>query len=127
MNLSKRSAYRKRLISLLSEILNDPAVMPNSDCGDLVVVIKDVVFGKTVRQIYVDFSGFWKKPELARTAHERYMKEAKAEGRTTYADLTDVAIFPSLMERVEEEVQHRLGLLYRPEIRRLCDYLREPS
>ena len=122
INVPKRRAYRRRLLSLLSEILNDQSVMPNADCGDIVVVVNDVAFGKTVREIYVDFRGFWKKPELARAAHTRYMEEAKAAGRRTYADLTDVAIFPALMERVEEEVQRRLGLLYRPQIRRLSDF-----
>ena len=121
INTPKRSAYRRRLLALLSDILSDPSVMPNADCCDIVVVVRDVAFGKTVREIYVDFRGFWKNPELACTAHTRYMEEAKAAGQKTYADLTDVAIFPALMERVEEEVQRRLGLRYRPRIRPLTD------
>jgi hypothetical protein len=49
------------------------------------------------------------------------MQEAAKQGKDTYIDLTDVAISPTLMRVVEEELQRRLGLLYTPVIRRLAD------
>ena len=39
----------------------------------------------------------------------------------TRADLTEVFLFPGLTEVVARELQKRLGLLYTPIIRRLCD------
>ena len=39
----------------------------------------------------------------------------------TYADLTEVFMFPSLTEVIGKGLQKRLGLLYTPVIRRLCD------
>jgi hypothetical protein len=119
----KRAAYRERLRPVLQDILNDCTVMANEDCPDLIVSIGAIEFGKTVRRIYVDFHGSWKDPERARTAHERYLQQAAARGEDTYVDLTDVSVFPSLMEKVEEELQRRLGLSYRPEIRPLSRLL----
>lgn len=49
------------------------------------------------------------------------MREAKARGEETYADLTEVFMFQSLTVVVARELQKRLGLLYTPVIRRLCD------
>jgi hypothetical protein len=49
------------------------------------------------------------------------MREARAKGEETYADLTEVFTFPSLTELVARKLQKRLGLLYTPVIRRLCD------
>src|SRR5437867_11220964 len=123
INHRKRAAHRRRVQAALQEILNDPAVMPNADCGDLVVSVSRVEFGKTVREIYVDIVGRERRSpapgEMPR--HERYMQEAEARGERTYADLTDVLHFPSLRQVVAEELQRQLGLLYTPEIRRFCD------
>ena len=105
------------------EILNDCTVMPNEDCPDLIVSITAIEFGKTVRQIFVDFHGSWRDPEKAKTAHERYLRQAAARGEDTYVDLTDVVVFPEFMERVEAELQRRLGLTYRPRIRSLSALL----
>jgi hypothetical protein len=55
----KRAEHRRGVMAALRDILNDPAVMPNADCPDLVV---NVEFGNTVRDIYVDFVGFWRRP-----------------------------------------------------------------
>ncbi|WP_147444556.1 MULTISPECIES: hypothetical protein [Corallococcus] len=100
-------------------------MMPNEDCADLIVSIDALEFGKTVRQIYVDFRGHWRNPEAAQGAHERYLRQAAARGEETYVDLTDVAHLPWLLEKVEIELQHRLGLAYRPQIRRLSELLQE--
>ena len=88
----KRADHRKRVMTALHEILNDPNVMRNSDCPDLVVNVCEVDFGKTVRTIYVDFVGHYKDPERAKTSHERYTKESHEKGLDgVYDDLTDVA------------------------------------
>ncbi len=97
--------------------------MPNADCPDLVVSVSRVEFGRTVREIFIDVRGKWRRsrdqwPELP---HERYMREAKAHGEETYADLTDVFMFEQLTEVIARELQRRLGLLYTPTIRPLCD------
>jgi hypothetical protein len=121
INVRKRAAHRRQVQAALQEILNDPAIMPNADCQDLVVSVSRVEFGKTVREIYVDFFGRWQQTPARgqESRHERYMREAMARGKDTYIDLTDVAIFSGLMQIVAEELQRRLGLLYTPEIRRL--------
>ena len=50
------------------------------------------------------------------------MRESRTKGNEgAYADLTEVLMFPTLTEVVERELQKRLGLLYTPTIRRLCD------
>ncbi len=123
INIRKRAAHRQRVQAALREILNDAAVMPNADCLDLVVSVSRVEFGRTVREIFIDVRGRWRRsrdqwPELP---HERYMREAKARGEETYADLTDVFMFEQLTEVIAHELQRRLGLLYTPTIRRLCD------
>jgi hypothetical protein len=127
INVQKRAAHRRRVQAALQEILNDPAVMPNADCPDLVVSVSRVEFGKTVREIYIDVFGQWRQaPEdWEENPHTRYMREAEARGEATYADLTDVFYFPTLTEIVAREIQKRLGLLYTPEIRRLRDLGRE--
>jgi ribosome-binding factor A len=122
-NLRKRAAHRRQVQAALQKILNDPSIMPNADCRDLVVSVSRVEFGRTVRQIYIDVIGERRKAlepddELP---HQRYLREAEARGELTYADLTEVFLFPSLTEIVAKELQKRLGLQYTPEIRRLCD------
>jgi hypothetical protein len=123
INERKRAAYRERLRPVLQDILNDCAVMPNEDCPDLIVNISAIEFGRTVRHIYVDFQGSWRDPERAKGVHERYLRQAAARGADTYADLTDVATSPRLMETVEAELQRRLGLTYRPVVRLLSEVL----
>jgi hypothetical protein len=113
----KRAEYRKRVMTALREILNDPHLMPNVDCPDLVVNVSEVDFGKTVRTIYVDYFGFWKDPERAKTAHERYTKDSEAKGlEGVYDDLTDVGFLPHLREILEKALQKKLGLTYQPTI-----------
>ncbi len=55
------------------------------------------------------------------------MREAKARGNETYADLTEVFDFPELTDVVARELQKQLGLLYTPVIRRLSDLGRPPG
>ena len=119
----KRAAHRRRVQAALQRILNDPAVMPNADCPDLVVSISRVEFGRTVRNIYVDVFGEWRRSrdQWNENPHDRYMREAKARGEETYADLPEAFDFPQLTEVVARELQKRLGLLYTPVIRKLSD------
>ena len=123
INHRKRAAHRRRVQAALQQILNDPGVMPNADCPDLVVSVSRVEFGRTVREIYIDVLGVSRqsRDQWAELPHDRYMREARARGKETYADLTEVFMFPSLTETVARELQKRLGLLYTPVIRRLCD------
>lgn len=97
--------------------------MPNVDCSDLVVSVCRVEFGRTVREIYIDVLGEWKKSsdQWEENPHNRYLREAQLRGEQTFSDLTDVFIFPSLTEVIARELQKRLKLLYTPVIRRLCD------
>lgn len=90
-------------------------MMPNADCRDLVVNVNQVEFGRTVRDIYVDFYGRWKQTDCD-GFHERYMREARERGEQTYVDLTDVAHFPELRSGIEAELQRRLRLLYTPRL-----------
>ena len=53
INIRKRAAHRQRVQATLSAILNDQAVMPNVDCPNLLVVVSQVEFGRTVREIFV--------------------------------------------------------------------------
>lgn len=123
INHRKRAAHRRQVLAALQEILNDPAVMPNADCSDLVVSVSRVEFGRAVREIYIDLLGEWKRScdQWTERPHDKYMREAQTQGKETYADLTDVFIFPSLTEVIGKELQKRLGLLYTPVIGRLCD------
>jgi hypothetical protein len=123
INTRKRAAHRRSVQTVLQEILNDPAVMPNADCPDLLVSVRRVEFGRTVREIYVDVLGLWRRsPDgWAEAPHEKYMREARAKGKDTYTDLTEVFLSPALTEIISRELQRRLGLLYTPFIRRLCD------
>lgn len=123
INVRKRAAHRRQVLAVLQKILNDPEVMPNASCSDLVVSVSRVEFGRTVREIYIDVFGEWRKPlsEWSENPHDKYMREACTRGEPTYADLTDVFIFSKLTEIVARELQERLGLLYTPVIRRLCD------
>jgi hypothetical protein len=121
INGRKRAAYRRRVQAVLVEILNDPAIMPNADCRDLVVSISQVEFGKTVREIYIEARGQWQQPTESWEKHDQYAREAEQRRESTYADLTDVFLFPHLTEAVAQELQKRLGLLYTPTIHRLCD------
>lgn len=97
--------------------------MPNADCPDLIVSVSRVEFGKTVREIYIDVLGEWRtsRDQWAENPHDRYTLEAQVKGEETYADLTEVFMFPDLTAVVARELQKRLGLLYTPVIRRLCD------
>jgi hypothetical protein len=123
INIRKRAAHRRWVQTALQQILNDPAVMPNADCSDLVVSVSRVEFGTTVREIYIDVQGRWRiSPDRwTQDPHARYMEQARAQGKETYADLTDMFFFPELTEVIATELQSRLGLLYTPTIRRLCD------
>jgi hypothetical protein len=56
-NTRKRAAHRRRVQVALQEILNDPAVMPNADCADLIVSVSRVEFGRAVREIFIDVFG----------------------------------------------------------------------
>src|SRR5690242_5069572 len=102
INNRKRAAHRRRVQASLHEIFNDPAIMPNADCRDLVVSVGRVEFGNTVRTIYVDFRGQWPRPLAPgdEAPHHRYLREAAARGESTYVDLTDVAMFPDLIRFV---------------------------
>lgn len=123
INERKRAEHGRRVLAALQEILNDPAVMPNADCEDLVVSVSRVEFGRTVREIFVDVFGRSRRShrEGEEAPHDRYMREAAAKGRDTHTDLTDVFVWPALTEVIARELQHRLGLLYTPVIRRLSD------
>jgi hypothetical protein len=123
INTRKRAAYRRRVQAALQAILNDPAVMPNASCPDLVVSVSRVEFGRTVREIFIDVVGRWRLSgdQRVENPHERYMREARAKGEDTYIDLTEMFLFPQLTEVIARELQKRLGLLYTPVIRRLCD------
>jgi hypothetical protein len=123
INTRKSAAHRRRVQSTLQQILNDPAVMPNADCSDLVVSLSRVEFGQTVREIFIDVFGEWRLSldQWVETPHNRYIREARAKGEDTYIDLTDVYIFPKFTEIVALELKKRLGLMYTPIIRRLCD------
>jgi N-glycosidase YbiA len=113
----RRAAYRKRVMAALNEILNDPNVMPNSDCPDLVVGVREVDFGESTRTIYVRITGFWKDEERARTGHKRYERASYASGlEGVYDDLSDVTGLPHLRVIVERELQKRLRLPYQPMI-----------
>ena len=113
----KRAEYRKRVMVALHDLLNDPNVMPNFDCPDLVVNVCELDFGKSVRTIYVDFIGHWKDPGRAKTAHERYVKQSRERGlEGAYDDLTDVAGLAHNREELEKALQKKLGLNYRPTI-----------
>jgi hypothetical protein len=122
-NVRKRAGHRRLVQAELQRILNNPTVMPNANCRDLVVSVSRVVFGSTVREIYIDCRGKWWKAreEWEEKPHTRYMREAAERGEHTYADLTEVLDFPELTEIVAKELQKRLGLLYVPEIRRLSE------
>ena len=123
INVRKRAAHRRRVQAALQAVLNDPDVMPNADCPDLVVSVSRVEFGHTVREIFVDLMGHPKQYRAPGdlTLRNHYVDQAKRRGEEIYADLTDVAVFPKLMRVVEEELQRRLGLLYTPTVRRICD------
>ena len=123
INTRKRAAHRRRVQTALQEVLNDQAVMPNVDCPDLLVSVSRVEFGRTVREIFLDVIGQKRlsRDQWVETPHKKYMREARAKGEDTYIDLTDVFIFPEFTDVVARELQKRLGLLYMPIIRRLCD------
>jgi hypothetical protein len=124
INTQKRGAHRRRVQAALQEILNDPTIMPNVDCPDLIVSVSRVEFGRTVREIFIDVLGRWRRSPDQGTEdpYDKYLREARAKGQDTYTDLTDVFIFPEITEVVAGELQKRLGLLYTPVIRRFCDF-----
>ena len=119
----KRAVHRRNVQAALQEILNDPKVMPNSDCPDLIVSVTRVEFGRTVREIFIDVVGQWRRcpAQWTENPHDKYIREARMRGKETYTDLTEVFIFSEITEIVSCELQKRLGLLYTPTIRRLCD------
>src|SRR5579864_401365 len=110
INHRKRAAHRRRVQAALQEILNDPTVMPNADGPDLVVSVSRVEFGRTVREIYIDVLGQWRRSrdQWTENPHDRYMRQANAKGQETYADLTEVFLFQSLTEVVARELQKQL-------------------
>jgi hypothetical protein len=130
INGPKRAAHRRRVQAALQQILNDPGVMPNADCPDLVASVSRVEFGRTVREIYVEVTGRWRRsleqlPEHPYARCERESYERGDEG--AFADLTDVLYFPAHTEVIARALQKRLGLLYTPIIRRLSDLGRQPG
>lgn len=123
INKRKRAAHRRKVQAALQEILNDPMVMPNVDCPDLIVSVSRVEFGGTVREIFIDVIGQWRTcfAEGTESLHEKYLQKAVEEGKSTYTDLTDVFVFPEITRIVAHQLKKRLGLLYTPIIRRFCD------
>ena len=124
INHRKRSAHRRRVQAALQQILNDPGVMPNADCRDILVSVSRVDFGCTVREIYIDVLGEWRLSldQWPESPYEKYARENREKGGIgAFADLTEVFIFPALTDVVARELQKRLGLLYTPVIRRFCD------
>lgn len=123
INLKKRVACKRAVQTALQRILNDPSVMPNVDCGDLVVSVSRVEFGRTVREIYIDVTGHRRRPacNTVEDPHDRYMREAQERGEDTYIDFIDMFVFPNLTAIIGRALQDRLGLLYCPDVRRLCD------
>jgi hypothetical protein len=124
INHRKRSAHRRRVQTVLQQILNDPGIMPNADCRDVVVSVSRVEFGRTVREIYIDAFGHWRLSldQWPENPYHRYQRESCERGEQgAFADLTDDFLFPNLIEVAARELQKRLGLLYTPVIRRLCD------
>jgi hypothetical protein len=121
-NLRKRAAHRRRVQAALQQILNDPQVMPNVDCEDLVVSVSRVEFGHTVREIYIDVLGRWRHPvdPDAESPYQKYLRESCERGEEgVFDDLTDVLHSPHLTNVIAVELQHRLRLLYTPVIRLL--------
>ena len=113
----KRADYRRKVMAALHQILNDPGRMPNVDFPDLVVNIREVEFGTTVRTIYIDIIGRPRNYETFRDSHDRYTQASNAAGlEGAYDDLTDVACNPRLMEMVAKALQQQLGLMYLPTI-----------
>jgi hypothetical protein len=123
VNTRKRAAHRRKVQAALQEILNDPAVMANADCPDLTVSVSRVEFGRTVREIFIDAVGLWRRSpdQWAATPQDKYMRGARARGKEMYTDLTDIFLVPEITEVVARALQKRLGLLYTPLIRRLGD------
>jgi len=123
VNSRKRLALKRIVQSALRRILNDPAIMPNTDGADLVVSLSRIEFGPTVRHIYIDVLGR-SRHSVSSTdepKHDKYMREARERGEGTYIDLTDMFFNPSLTEVISVALQKQLGLRYTPVIKRLCD------
>ena len=106
------------MLTALRDILNDPAIMPNEDCEDLIVNVFHVEFGRTFQDIYLDFYGCLKRrPEPGEEKrHDRYMRQAHGRGEDTYDDLSDVAYLPEVRRIVELALQKRLGLAHTPRL-----------
>ena len=119
VNVRKRAEHRRRVQETLGAILNDPAVMPNVDCPDLVVVVSQVEFGRTVREVFVRCYGLPRRPigPGEESHHVRYQREADLNSDGVYDDLGDLHYFGRLSAVAGAELQKRLGLLYTPEIR----------
>ena len=121
-NHRKRIEHSNRLMSELQSILNDSSVMPNADCPDLIVSVSKIIFGNTVREIYLLVNAEWKKNDgTAVLAHQRYLNEAKQLGEDTYIDLTDVFCYPEITASISEELKRRLNLQYLPIIHLIED------
>jgi hypothetical protein len=110
INHRKRAAHERRVREVLTDILNDPEVMPNADCRELLVTIRRIVFGRTVRYIFIDLVGQWRDLDATRSAPPRV---------DPYIDLTDFMHFPEHLEAVSLELQRRLKLRYTPQVRPL--------
>ena len=123
VNVAKRAAHERRVRGALQAILNDPSVMPNADCVDLFVSVSRVAFGRTIAEIFIEVSAHPRRPpdKEDEPRHERYAREAKRDGKSTYADFDEVFHFPALTQVIERELQRRLGLLYTPTIRPLSE------
>lgn len=123
IHIRKRAAHRRRVLAELQHILNDLSVMPNADAPDLIVFVRRVEFGNTVRKIFIDVVGKWRlSRELwSEMPHDRYRRVTKAKGHWTYIDLTDMFLFPQFTEIIARELLRRLGLLYTPTICRFCE------
>jgi len=119
INVRKRSQHRRRVQAALSEILNDPSVMPNVDCPNLVIVVTQVEFGRTVRDILVRCCALPKQAIIpGQEPHVvRYQREAELRTGGVYDDFYDLRYFGRLSALAGAELQKRLGLLYVPEIR----------
>ncbi|MEP3479105.1 MAG: hypothetical protein ABJZ55_07660 [Fuerstiella sp.] len=123
VNTQKRLAHKRKVQAALQCILNDPAVMPNADCADLVVSVSRIEFGRTVREIFIDVFG---RPRAAisqvdEPMHDKYMREARERGEDTYIDLTDMFVFPKLTAVIGAALPKQLQLQYIPMIKRISD------
>jgi hypothetical protein len=112
----RRETHRRLVWRTLTEILNDASVMPNIDCSDLIVSIRRLEFGQSLRTIYLDVYGRFRWATMRGDAGRIWMERARAVGQETFDDLTGVMVFPRLREIVARELKSRLRLPYLPKI-----------